>query len=147
MNKKNYEQLVQRREQASMGSAMEEAAGVDFRLIDPPRVSPKPVAPNRALFLPLTLLLALAAGVGVAFAASQLRPVFFDARSLARSLRPAASGHGVPAHRRGDQAPREKGSAALCGRLPVARRRLWCGTSRLVSAFRAYCLRKTDEPH
>jgi polysaccharide chain length determinant protein (PEP-CTERM system associated) len=82
INKKNYEQLVQRREQASMGSAMEDAAGVDFRLIDPPRVSPKPVAPNRALFLPLTLLLALAAGVAVAFAASQLRPVFFDARSL-----------------------------------------------------------------
>ena len=46
------------------------------------RVSPKPVAPNRALFLPLTLLLALAAGVAVSFAASQLRPVFFDARSL-----------------------------------------------------------------
>jgi polysaccharide chain length determinant protein (PEP-CTERM system associated) len=82
INKKNYEQLVQRREQANMGSAMEDAAGVDFRLIDPPRVSPKPVAPNRALFLPLTLLLALAAGVAVSFAASQLRPVFFDARSL-----------------------------------------------------------------
>jgi hypothetical protein len=32
--------------------------------------------------LPLTLLLALAAGVAVSFAASQLRPVFFDARSL-----------------------------------------------------------------
>ncbi len=82
INKKNYEQLVTRRESASMGSEMENAAGVDFRLIDPPRVSPKPVAPNRALFLPLTLLLALAAGVAASFAASQLRPVFFDARSL-----------------------------------------------------------------
>ena len=38
--------------------------------------------PESALFLPLTLLLALAAGVAVSFAASQLRPVFFDARSL-----------------------------------------------------------------
>ncbi|MBL8393530.1 MAG: chain length-determining protein [Candidatus Accumulibacter sp.] len=82
INKKNYEQLVQRRESASMGSEMENTAGVDFRLIDPPRASPKPVAPNRALFLPLTLLLALAAGVAATFAASQLRPVFFDARSL-----------------------------------------------------------------
>ncbi len=82
IHKRNYEQLVQKREQANMGSAVEEAAGVDFRLIEPPRVSPKPVAPNRALFLPLTLLLALAAGVAVSFAASQLRPVFFDARSL-----------------------------------------------------------------
>lgn len=82
INKKNYEQLVQRRESASMGSEMDNTAGVDFRLIDPPRTSPKPVAPNRTLFLPLTLLLALAAGVAASFAASQLRPVFFDSRSL-----------------------------------------------------------------
>lgn len=82
INKKNYEQLVQRRESASMGSEMDTTAGVDFRLIDPPRVSPKPVAPNRTLFLPLTLLLALAAGVAVTFATSQIRPVFFDSRSL-----------------------------------------------------------------
>ncbi|HMW55901.1 MAG TPA: GNVR domain-containing protein [Accumulibacter sp.] len=82
INKKNYEQLVQRRESASLGSEMDNAAGVDFRLIDPPRASPKPVAPNRTLFLPLTMLLALIAGVAVTFAASQLRPVFFDARAL-----------------------------------------------------------------
>jgi polysaccharide chain length determinant protein (PEP-CTERM system associated) len=82
IHKKNYEQLVQRRESATIGSQMDTAAGVDFRLIDPPRASPNPVAPNRSLFLPLTLLFALAAGVAVTFAASQLRPVFFDSRSL-----------------------------------------------------------------
>lgn len=53
------------------------AAGVDFRLIDPPRVAPKPVAPNRMLLLPLTFVLALAAGFFAPFAASQIRPVFF----------------------------------------------------------------------
>ena len=58
------------------------SGGVEFRLIDPPRVSPRPVSPNRLLLLPLTLLLALAAGLLVPFAASQFRPVFFDARSL-----------------------------------------------------------------
>ena len=58
------------------------SAGVDFRLIDPPRVAPKPVYPNRLLLLPLTLVLALAAGLGFPLAASQIRPVFFDARSL-----------------------------------------------------------------
>jgi hypothetical protein len=82
INRKNYEQLVQRRESASLGSEMDNTAGVDFRLIDPPRASPKPVAPNRNLFLPLTFLLALVAGVAATFAASQLRPVFFDSRSL-----------------------------------------------------------------
>ncbi len=82
INKKNYEGLVARRESATMGGEMDASAGVDFRLIDPPRVSPKPVYPNRLLLLPLTLLLALAAGFFAPFAASQIRPVFFDARAL-----------------------------------------------------------------
>lgn len=83
INKKNFESLVARRESASMSSEMDASAGgVDFRLIDPPRVSPRPVSPNRMLLFPLTLLLAIAAGLFVPFAASQLRPVFFDARSL-----------------------------------------------------------------
>lgn len=83
INKKNYESLVARRESAAISGEMEaSASGIDFRLIDPPRVSPQPVAPNRLLLMPLTLLLALAAGVFASFVASQIRPVFFDARSL-----------------------------------------------------------------
>jgi len=45
-------------------------------LIDPPRVSPKPVSPNRLLLLPAAFLAALGAGLLTAFVASQLRPVF-----------------------------------------------------------------------
>lgn len=83
INKKNYEDLVSRRESASLSGDLESAAGVaDFRLIDPPRVSPKPVAPNRLLLLLLVLVTALGAGGFTAFAASQLRPVFHDARTL-----------------------------------------------------------------
>jgi hypothetical protein len=62
---------------------LESVAGVaDFRLIDPPRVSPKPVAPNRLVLMPGVFLLSLIAGLGVGFVASQLRPVFMDAKSL-----------------------------------------------------------------
>lgn len=83
INKKNYEDLVSRRESASLSGDLESAAGVaDFRLIDPPRVSPKPVAPNRLLLLLLALTAALGAGVFTSFGASQLRPVFHDARTL-----------------------------------------------------------------
>lgn len=83
INKKNYESLVVRRESATMSGEMDASAAiVDFRLIDPPRVSPQPVSPNRLLLVPLTLLLALAAGLFVPFLASQIRPVFFDARAL-----------------------------------------------------------------
>jgi hypothetical protein len=83
INKKNYNDLVARRESASLSGELDVATGVaDFRLIDPPRASPKPVAPNRLLLLPLALLAALGAGLAVSFAASQLRAVFYDGRSL-----------------------------------------------------------------
>ncbi|MEP6657152.1 MAG: chain length-determining protein, partial [Betaproteobacteria bacterium] len=54
----------------------------DFRLIDPPRVSPLPVAPNRLILISLALLGALGAGLAASFLASQAWPTFFDATSL-----------------------------------------------------------------
>ena len=81
--KKNYEDLVGRRQAAVMSGDLDVASGVaDFRLIDPPRVSPKPVSPNRFLLYPAALVAALAAGIFVAFAASQLRPVYDAAFEL-----------------------------------------------------------------
>lgn len=86
-NKKNYNDLVARRESAALSGDLESAAGVaDFRLIDPPRASPKPVAPNRLLLLTLALLAGVGAGLASAFVASQLRAVFFDARSVREVL-------------------------------------------------------------
>jgi len=83
IHKKNYEDLVGRRESAAMSGDLEVASGVaDFRLIDPPRVSPQPVSPNRLLLLPLALVVALGAGLFTAFAASQLRPVFHEGSDL-----------------------------------------------------------------
>lgn len=81
--KANYDALVSRRQSAVMSGELEVASGVaDFRLIDPPRVSPKPVAPNRLALLPLPLLAGLAAGLFLTLAASQLRPVFMDGGDL-----------------------------------------------------------------
>lgn len=83
INKKNYNDLVTRRESATLSGDLDGVGGVaDFRLIDPPRASPSPVAPNRLLLMPFVLLVALGAGLAVAFLASQLRPVFYDASSL-----------------------------------------------------------------
>jgi polysaccharide chain length determinant protein (PEP-CTERM system associated) len=87
IHKKNYEDLVSRRESAVMSGELEVASGVaDFRLIDPPRVSPTPVSPNRLLLLPLALAIALAAGLFTAFAGSQLRPVFHGANELRQKV-------------------------------------------------------------
>ena len=83
IHKKNYEDLVSRREAASLSGELESATGVaDFRLIDPPSVSSKPVSPNRMLLLPLGLVAALVAGLVACFLASQIRPVFMDTKSL-----------------------------------------------------------------
>jgi polysaccharide chain length determinant protein (PEP-CTERM system associated) len=78
-----YDELVARRQKAIMSGELDSAAGVaEFRLIDPPRVSPKPVAPNRLAMLPGALFLGIGAGLGLAFLLSQLRPVFHDANEL-----------------------------------------------------------------
>jgi polysaccharide chain length determinant protein (PEP-CTERM system associated) len=87
VHRTNYQTLVARREAASMSGELEGASGVaDFRLIDPPRVTPQPVSPNRLLLAPLALLISLAAGLFTAFAGSQLRPVFFDANEMRQKL-------------------------------------------------------------
>lgn len=87
INKKNYNDLVSRRESATLSGDLESATGVaDFRLIDPPRASAKPVAPNRMLLMPLALIAALAAGLGVTFLLSQVRAVYYDAYAMSESL-------------------------------------------------------------
>jgi polysaccharide chain length determinant protein (PEP-CTERM system associated) len=87
INKKNYTDLVSRRESATMSGDLDSATGVaDFRLIDPPRTSPKPVAPNRLLLMPMALLAALAAGLGVTFLLGQIRSVFYDADAMSEAL-------------------------------------------------------------
>lgn len=83
IHKKNYEEFVLRREQAAISGELDSASGVaDFRVIDPPRANPRPVAPNRLLLLAAAMAAALAVGVFTTFAASQLRPVFHDANDL-----------------------------------------------------------------
>jgi hypothetical protein len=62
---------------------MESSAGVmDFRIIDPPRVPPIPVAPKRPVLMWLVLAVGVGAGVALTFLMSQVRPVFNDRASL-----------------------------------------------------------------
>ena len=83
IQKKQYEGLVTRRESAAISGSMDATAGVaDFRVIDPPIVAPKPVAPNRLLLLAGALVGALAAGIAASFLLSQIFPTVRDARRL-----------------------------------------------------------------
>jgi polysaccharide chain length determinant protein (PEP-CTERM system associated) len=80
--KKTYDSLLSRRESATMGQDIQDSGGARFRVIDPPRVSPQPVAPNRLALLGGVFVLSLAAGLFGSLAASQLMPTFHDARGL-----------------------------------------------------------------
>jgi polysaccharide chain length determinant protein (PEP-CTERM system associated) len=83
VHKANYEGLVARRESALLTGELDQSAGVaDFRIIDPPRVSPQPVAPDRHMLLGLVLALSLGGGVIASLVTSQMLPTFSSAKSL-----------------------------------------------------------------
>ena len=82
VQKKMYENLLARRESAAMGKDVQDTGVTRFRIIDPPRVSPQPVAPNRLALLGLAFVFSLGAGLFASLAASQLMPTFHEARTL-----------------------------------------------------------------
>jgi polysaccharide chain length determinant protein (PEP-CTERM system associated) len=83
VTRKNYDELVARRQSAVMSGELDVAAGVtEFRLIDPPRVSNKPVSPNRLLLFPAVVLASMVLGALVSFLAVRLRPTFGDGSEL-----------------------------------------------------------------
>lgn len=83
-NKQNYEKLLSRRDAARLAGSMESAGAREFRVVDPPRVSPRTVSPNRPLLLLGTLVVSILAGVLVAFLKDAMSPTFFDPASLRR---------------------------------------------------------------
>lgn len=81
--RRNYDQLVQRREAASLGVKIDQTSSMaDFRLIEPPRVLPTPVFPSRIQLAIGVMLLAVASGIAAAYAQTLLNPVFSSEREL-----------------------------------------------------------------
>jgi polysaccharide chain length determinant protein (PEP-CTERM system associated) len=71
--KKNYDELVQRREAANLAQAADtQADKVQFRIVDAPQVPLQPVAPNRPLLYSGVLVAGLGAGIAAAFLLVQL---------------------------------------------------------------------------
>jgi polysaccharide chain length determinant protein (PEP-CTERM system associated) len=85
-NKVNYEQLLTRRASAQMAGSLEQNSGArEFRIVDPPRVSPQAVTPNRPLMLIATCFISIVAGIAVAYLLHLKSPAFFDNASLKKA--------------------------------------------------------------
>jgi len=84
--KKQYEGLVQSRETQQLSQQASTTDQVDFDILNPPRVEPRPVAPRRLMLLAGVLAASLGAGAGVAWLLSQMRPVFSSARALREAV-------------------------------------------------------------
>ncbi|HEY9552701.1 XrtA system polysaccharide chain length determinant [Allosphingosinicella sp.] len=75
--RRQYEELLGKREQVSLRSDVQtKTDAIDFRIIDPPSRPAVPAAPNRPLLLSMILLVAIAGGIGTAFAKAQLQTTF-----------------------------------------------------------------------
>ena len=82
-NKQNYEKLLQRRDAARLAGSIEENTGTrEFRVVDPPRVSPRPVSPNRPLLLGIFFAVSLVLGLAVALVRELANPAFYEPNAL-----------------------------------------------------------------
>ena len=83
--RKNYDQMVARRESALLGVKLDQSAQLaEFRVVEPPRVSPKPVRPARWHLALGAMVLSVVAGLAIAVFAETLRPTFDEASGLRR---------------------------------------------------------------
>lgn len=83
INKKNYDDLIARREAALLSGKMEKTGeSVKFKIIDPPRVPLKPTGPKRLLLSLLVLVVAIASGVGITLLLTLIKPTYYNLKSL-----------------------------------------------------------------
>lgn len=81
--RKNYEQLVARREAASLGVKIDQTSQLaDFRLVEPASVSPLPVFPSRKILALLVIVASAGAGVAAAFFRWKSNPPIDAERAL-----------------------------------------------------------------
>jgi len=83
ITKNKYEDFLNRRESASVTEKIDSTTeGVQFKVIESPRVENQPIGPNRILLSSLIFIIALAGGIGIAFSFSQIKPVIISIRDL-----------------------------------------------------------------
>lgn len=69
-----YQTMVSKREKAALSENVDATGSTQFRVIDPPRASLRPIFPNRQTLALFVLLVALTAGAAAAFLMVQMVP-------------------------------------------------------------------------
>ncbi|MDH5545610.1 MAG: chain-length determining protein [Gammaproteobacteria bacterium] len=83
ITKRNYDQLLARRESAKLAQSADQSADdVQFKVLDPPKTPLEAAGPNRLLFNIVVLTGGLAGGLIFAFFLSQVKPTFDSSRRL-----------------------------------------------------------------
>jgi uncharacterized protein involved in exopolysaccharide biosynthesis len=81
--RKNYDLMVARRESASLGVKLDESAQLaEFRVIEPPRVSPSPIFPSRLHLALIAVVASMALGLAAALASEFMSPTIDEATAL-----------------------------------------------------------------
>ena len=87
VHRKNYNELVGRREQARISDEVESGTEqVKFRVIEPPYVPIRPDFPNRALFDLAVLFIAIGIGYGFGLLLALLQPVVYNQNDLMKKI-------------------------------------------------------------
>ena len=91
--RRNYEELLARRESMRISTAAEaDADKIKIQIIDPPQVPQNPVAPKRGLLISIVLAAGLAAGIGLAVLLVQFDQSFHTIDELRDLGLPVAGG-------------------------------------------------------
>lgn len=79
-----YQELVQRRETATLSQDADRSGTVKFEVIEPPLAAFEPISPKRPALLALVLFAGLGAAAGVSWLLNQLNPVFHTSDTLSQ---------------------------------------------------------------
>lgn len=85
--RKNYEQLLSRKEAATISESREsKGEKVQFRIVEPPRLPLLPTGVKRSLYLTLVLIAGVGAGIGLGGLIVTQQTTFFGAQQLMQSV-------------------------------------------------------------
>jgi len=86
ITKKQYEELLNRKEKAGIAESAEASTSkINFKVIDPPRAPLQPAGPKRMLFYVIVTFLGVGVGLGLSFLFSQMNPVVTSTSQLAKA--------------------------------------------------------------